>query len=81
MSAHKAATGLLLLAAASLLLLASPATAGRRLRQEDAPQGEPVTSSVASRWCISLDPAAPGAITLQPHDFIVSGRAAMPAAG
>jgi hypothetical protein len=108
MSARTAATGLLVLAAASLLLLASPVTAsralksetpgqmmtssqawmpqaGRRLRQEDAPQGEPVTTSRATRWCISLDKAAPNAITLAPHEWDVSDWAAppgtMPAAG
>jgi hypothetical protein len=47
------------------------------LRQEEATQGEPATSySAATRWCISLDQAAPGAITLQPHEWDVSGRAA-----
>jgi hypothetical protein len=78
MSARKAATGLLVLAAASLLLFAAPATAARHLRQEDAPQGEPVTTSHATRWCISLDQASPNAITLQPTSWDVSDWAAPP---
>jgi hypothetical protein len=78
MSARKAATGLLVLAAASLLLLAAPAAAARRLRQEDAPQGEPVGWSRATQWCIALDPAAAGPITLQPQPWDVSDWAAPP---
>jgi hypothetical protein len=78
MSTRKAAAGLLVLVAASLLLLASPAAAARRLKQEDAPLGEPVTASLGTTWCISLKSTAPGPITLQTHEWIVSGRAARP---
>jgi hypothetical protein len=86
LSARKAATGLLVLAVASLLLLASPAAAARHLKQEDAPPGEPATASLGTTWCISLKPTAPGAITLQPHEWSVSRRVArvpaiLPAAG
>jgi len=104
-SARKAATGLVVLAAASLLLLlALPATTARpltsetpghrvtsgasmaqtslsgaqarRLKQEDATQGQLVTGrSAATNFCISLNSGAPGPIELQPHEWIVSRQA------
>jgi hypothetical protein len=105
-SARKAATGLLVLAAASLLLLALPAAAARalksetpvhrvppfspvahpslsgaqaarRLKQEDAMQDGLVGHSKGSLWCITLDISAPGSITLQPHEWVVSRQAAI----
>jgi hypothetical protein len=72
--------------AAGSAISGAQAVAARRLQQEDAPQGEPATISLATRFCISLSRAAPGSITLQPHEWDVSGQAArmpdvLPAAG
>jgi len=72
--------------AAGSAISGAQAVAARRLQQEEAPQGEPVTASLGTRLCISLSRAAPGPITLQPHEWDVSGQAArmpdiLPAAG